>query len=268
MESQVTQKLLRDSVGPLLGTNGSYYEPVEGTGFCETSHNVPAEPVIRSIKKVPSRKRLIASQASEVIPFTATGHLADLSVLPVDAAGHTSDLETSLKKRKMKLVESGTPFSSGTYPYITKHSKELALSPISPRIKASQTEPMHATTDINWRYDRDPVSSTKEPFLGPDILIPNQCFQDEHIYARPFRHISQLPKANQQLEYGLMSHSDYVMFEHATSFNKKPNLSYASMVVEAFELNNNRLMTLGEIYKCISDKYPYFRIAPPGWKVL
>ena len=265
MESQITQKLRRNSAGPLLRTNGSYCEPVERMGFCETSHNVPAEPVIRSIKKVPSRKRLVASQVTEVNSLTATGR--DLCILSVDPTEPTSNLETSVKKRKTKLVESGSLFSPGTCQYITEHSEEPTLSHVSPRKEACQTEPMDPTTDINRMYDPDPVNSIKNPFLGPDILIPNQRFQDKYIYARPVRHIPQLPKASQQLAYGLMSHPDYIMFEHATSFNKKPSLSYASMVVEAFELNNNRLMTLGEIYKCISNKYPYFRTAPPGWKV-
>lgn len=48
--------------------------------------------------------------------------------------------------------------------------------------------------------------------------------------------------------------------------DRKPTLSYASMIVEALEAHNNRLMTLGEIYAFISTKYPYFRTAPLGWK--
>jgi len=47
----------------------------------------------------------------------------------------------------------------------------------------------------------------------------------------------------------------------------KPPYSYVTLIRQAILGARMQRMTLNEIYKWIVDSYPYFRTAPPKWKV-
>ena len=47
----------------------------------------------------------------------------------------------------------------------------------------------------------------------------------------------------------------------------KPPYSYVTLIRQAIMSANLQRMTLNEIYQWIVDSYPYFRTAPPKWKV-
>lgn len=47
----------------------------------------------------------------------------------------------------------------------------------------------------------------------------------------------------------------------------KPPYSYVTLIRQAILSANTQKMTLNEIYQWIVDSYPYFRTAPPKWKV-
>jgi len=47
----------------------------------------------------------------------------------------------------------------------------------------------------------------------------------------------------------------------------KPPYSYVTLIRQAIMSTNLQRMTLNEIYQWIVDSYPYFRTAPPKWKV-
>jgi hypothetical protein len=47
----------------------------------------------------------------------------------------------------------------------------------------------------------------------------------------------------------------------------KPPYSYVTLIRQAILSTRLQRMTLNEIYQWIVDSYPYFRTAPPKWKV-
>jgi forkhead transcription factor HCM1 len=47
----------------------------------------------------------------------------------------------------------------------------------------------------------------------------------------------------------------------------KPPYSYVTLIRQAILGASMQRMTLNQIYKWIVDSYPYFRTAPPKWKV-
>ena len=47
----------------------------------------------------------------------------------------------------------------------------------------------------------------------------------------------------------------------------KPPFSYVTLIRKAILSTKMQRMTLNEIYQWIIDSYPYFRTAPPKWKV-
>jgi hypothetical protein len=47
----------------------------------------------------------------------------------------------------------------------------------------------------------------------------------------------------------------------------KPPYSYVTLIRQAILGASMQRMTLNEIYQWIVDSYPYFRTAPPKWKV-
>ena len=47
----------------------------------------------------------------------------------------------------------------------------------------------------------------------------------------------------------------------------KPPYSYVTLIRQAIQSTRTQRMTLNEIYQWIVDSYPYFRTAPPKWKV-
>jgi hypothetical protein len=47
----------------------------------------------------------------------------------------------------------------------------------------------------------------------------------------------------------------------------KPPYSYVTLIRQAILSTKMQQMTLNEIYQWIVDSYPYFRAAPPKWKV-
>lgn len=51
------------------------------------------------------------------------------------------------------------------------------------------------------------------------------------------------------------------------SIHVKPPYSYVTLIRQAILSTKMQRMTLNEIYQWIIDSYPYFRSAPPKWKV-
>ena len=51
------------------------------------------------------------------------------------------------------------------------------------------------------------------------------------------------------------------------SVHVKPPYSYVTLIRQAILSTKMQRMTLNEIYQWIVDSYPYFRSAPPKWKV-
>ncbi len=51
------------------------------------------------------------------------------------------------------------------------------------------------------------------------------------------------------------------------SVHTKPPYSYVTLIRQAILSTKMQRMTLNEIYQWIVDSYPYFRSAPPKWKV-
>jgi len=49
--------------------------------------------------------------------------------------------------------------------------------------------------------------------------------------------------------------------------NAKPPFSYTNLITAAITSSSNRKMALSDIYQWISDHFPYYRHAAPGWKV-
>lgn len=47
----------------------------------------------------------------------------------------------------------------------------------------------------------------------------------------------------------------------------KPPYSYVTLIRQAIQSTRMQRMTLNEIYQWIVESYPYFRAAPPKWKV-
>jgi len=50
--------------------------------------------------------------------------------------------------------------------------------------------------------------------------------------------------------------------------NSKPPFSYTNLISAAITSSPTRKMALSDIYQWISDRFPYYRHAAPGWKVL
>ena len=48
----------------------------------------------------------------------------------------------------------------------------------------------------------------------------------------------------------------------------KPHYSYATLIVFAINSSPEKRMTLQEIYAWIQEKYPYYKLAKKGWKVI
>ena len=50
--------------------------------------------------------------------------------------------------------------------------------------------------------------------------------------------------------------------------NAKPPFSYTNLITAAITSSPTSKMALSDIYQWISDRFPYYRHAAPGWKVL
>ena len=53
----------------------------------------------------------------------------------------------------------------------------------------------------------------------------------------------------------------------AERVNAKPPFSYTNLITAAITSSPTRKMALSDIYQFISDRFPYYRHAAPGWKV-
>lgn len=53
----------------------------------------------------------------------------------------------------------------------------------------------------------------------------------------------------------------------SSAIHLKPPYSYVTLIRQAIMSASLQRMTLNEIYQWIIDSYPYFRTAPPKWKV-
>jgi hypothetical protein len=84
-----------------------------------------------------------------------------------------------------------------------------------------------------------------------------------HVSTHLVNSFPQEIKGEHPLEQSLNEEAD----ESNKEIYPKPEYSYAAIITQALEANNNRLMTLSEIYQWITDKYPFFKTAAPGWKV-
>jgi len=49
--------------------------------------------------------------------------------------------------------------------------------------------------------------------------------------------------------------------------SSKPPFSYTNLITAAITSSPTRKMALSDIYQWISDRFPYYRHAAPGWKV-
>jgi len=47
----------------------------------------------------------------------------------------------------------------------------------------------------------------------------------------------------------------------------RPNYSYASLIAQAISDSKEKKLTLNEIYKWVSDNYPYYKMEDTGWQV-
>ena len=56
--------------------------------------------------------------------------------------------------------------------------------------------------------------------------------------------------------------------DNGSGRDSKPAYSYAHLITFAINSSPEKRMTLSEIYQWICDKYPYYRIAGNGWKVI
>jgi len=53
----------------------------------------------------------------------------------------------------------------------------------------------------------------------------------------------------------------------ALRVNSKPPYSYTNLITAAINSCPTRKMALSDIYRWISNRFPYYRHAAPGWKV-
>jgi len=49
--------------------------------------------------------------------------------------------------------------------------------------------------------------------------------------------------------------------------SSKPPFSYTNLITAAISSTPTKMMALNDIYQWISDRFPYYRHAAPGWKV-
>jgi len=49
--------------------------------------------------------------------------------------------------------------------------------------------------------------------------------------------------------------------------NAKPPFSYTNLITAAITSSPTRKMALSDIYQWITDRFPYYKHAAPGWKV-
>ena len=55
---------------------------------------------------------------------------------------------------------------------------------------------------------------------------------------------------------------------HNDGIYRKPTHSYSSLISEAIRLSIKGQLTLNEIYIWLIEKFPYFKAAGTGWKVI
>lgn len=60
--------------------------------------------------------------------------------------------------------------------------------------------------------------------------------------------------------------SPETMENYRTNGDKKPPISYATLICMAMRANNNK-MTLSAIYNWIRENFMYYRNADPSWQV-
>lgn len=60
--------------------------------------------------------------------------------------------------------------------------------------------------------------------------------------------------------------SPETMENYRTNGDKKPPISYATLICMAMRANNNK-MTLSAIYNWIKENFMYYRNADPSWQV-
>lgn len=96
------------------------------------------------------------------------------------------------------------------------------------------------------------TTSTKEALLNPSPL-PSSTTSSLPITLS-------IPSVPQKLEP--------IDIELPTSTtHSKPPYSYVALIRQAILSSTMQKMTLNEIYQWIVETYPYFRTAPPKWKV-
>jgi hypothetical protein len=57
-------------------------------------------------------------------------------------------------------------------------------------------------------------------------------------------------------------------YEEFLESSDRPTIRYAQMITEAINSTESKKITLSGIYSYVMEKYPYFKTAGAGWKVL
>ena len=72
--------------------------------------------------------------------------------------------------------------------------------------------------------------------------------------------------ANGMVDFSLIRSSEATC-PALLNYKSKPPFSYTHLITEAISSTEHKRMSLSEIYHWIRENYPYYRTAPPGWKV-
>lgn len=217
---------------------------------------------------------VVASPHAETAPVdldarkasTGAGTDADTHVHPTHHA-FTHSFKPKMDPTNVPLMSSRAQFEGLLMPSSASASASMYDGQDAHRASVRPTHPYAAASAEISAGHRGYVAEPPKPLLprlaAAKVLLPSMYANASDDAPLPLRYDRPFTQSSPA---GLAFVSD-ARFLPRVRPDKKPSLSYASMIVEAFERNGNRLMTLTEIYTCIADKYPYFRGAPSGWKV-
>ena len=126
-----------------------------------------------------------------------------------------------------------------------------------PAVAVPANTPLDSSlTSIEWlpkmQIGENSSASSSVTSTSPTTTTPTQ-------QALPA--ISNIPHKHEAIEIDLPT-----TMSHETSHSKPP-YSYVTLIRQAIQSTRTQRMTLNEIYQWIVDAYPFFRTAPPKWKV-
>ncbi|RKP19420.1 hypothetical protein ROZALSC1DRAFT_28976, partial [Rozella allomycis CSF55] len=127
-----------------------------------------------------------------------------------------------------------------------------------PRQQLAAHPPIRKVRDyILW--DRSLIQIGDKCFY---FLLPTNSEHSEEPY-KPSEEYAARPELSQSI---LGSNNQENVLEDYTSSLKKPPFSYASLIAQAINVQEDKKVTLSGIYEYIMNKYPYYRNAPVGWQ--